>query len=59
VVIASVPAGRLGVPAIGNWAHPVPLIWRPESPLAVAGEQATIAINNARMIKALEGEKNA
>jgi PAS domain S-box-containing protein len=54
VAIASVPAGRLGVLAIGNWAHPDAFDVEDQNLLAAVGEQAAIAINNARMIKALE-----
>jgi len=50
-VVTSVP-GRLGVLAIGNWAHPDAFDLEDQNLLAV-GEQAAIA-NNARMIKALE-----
>jgi signal transduction histidine kinase len=54
VAIESVPAGRLGVLAIGNWAHPDAFDAEDRNLLAAVGEQAAIAINNARMINALE-----
>lgn len=54
VAIASVPAGRLGVLAIGNWAHADAFDVEDQNLLAAVGEQAAIALNNARMINALE-----
>jgi len=49
----SVPAGRLGV-AVGNWAHANAFDLEDQNLLAAVGEQAAIALNNARMINALE-----
>lgn len=54
VAIESVPAGRLGVLAIGNWDHPNAFAPEDRNLLAAVGEQAAIAINNAQMINALE-----
>jgi len=50
VVIASVPAGRLGVLAIGN--YPIAFDLEDQNLLAAVGEPRSL--NNARMIKALE-----
>ncbi len=54
VVIASAQAGRLGVLAIGNWDTADAFDVEDQNLLAAVGEQAAIAINNARMINALE-----
>lgn len=57
VAIESVQAGRLGVLAIGNWQDPEALDQSGRNLLAAVGEQAAIAIDNARMIKALEEQE--
>lgn len=54
VAIASAPAGRLGVLAIGNWEDADAFDVEDQNLLGAVGEQAAIAINNARMINALE-----
>jgi len=54
VAIESVPAGRLGVLAVGNWAHANAFDLEDQNLLAAVGEQTAIALNNARMINALE-----
>jgi len=54
VVIASAQAGRLGVLAIGNWDTADAFDVEDQNLLAAVGEQAAIAINNARLINALE-----
>lgn len=53
-MIASAQAGRLGVLAIGNWDTADAFDVEDQNLLAAVGEQAAIAINNARMINALE-----
>ncbi|EGJ28443.1 MULTISPECIES: ATP-binding protein [Moorena] len=50
VAIESVQAGPLGVLAIGNWEDPEALDQSGRNLLAAVGEQAAIAIDNARMI---------
>ncbi len=54
VAIESALAGRLGVLAIGNWTNPDAFDVEDQNLLDAVGEQAAIAINNARMINALE-----
>jgi signal transduction histidine kinase len=54
VAIESALAGRLGVLAIGNWGNPDAFDVEDQNLLDAVGEQAAIAINNARMINALE-----
>ncbi|WP_250122583.1 PAS domain S-box protein [Chroococcidiopsis sp. CCMEE 29] len=54
VVIASAQAGSLGVLAIGNWDTADAFDVEDQNLLAAVGEQAAIAINNARLINALE-----
>jgi len=54
VAIESALAGRLGVLAIGNWENPDAFDVEDQNLLDAVGEQAAIAINNARMINALE-----
>ncbi|MBW4638770.1 MAG: PAS domain S-box protein [Gloeocapsa sp. UFS-A4-WI-NPMV-4B04] len=54
VTIESALAGRLGVLAIGNWQNPDAFDLEDQNLLDAVGEQAAIAINNARMINALE-----
>ncbi len=54
VAIESAQAGRLGVLAIGNWENPDAFDMEDQNLLSAVGEQAAIAINNARMINALE-----
>ncbi|NES23919.1 MAG: histidine kinase, partial [Symploca sp. SIO3E6] len=57
VTIESVQAGRLGVLAIGNWQNPNAFDEEDQKLLVAVGEQAAIAIDNARMIKALEEQE--
>ena len=57
VAIESVQAGRLGVLAIGNWDDPSAFDEEDRNLLVAVGEQAAIAIDNARMIKALEEQE--
>ncbi|NET55617.1 MAG: GAF domain-containing protein [Symploca sp. SIO2E6] len=57
VTIESVQAGRLGVLAIGNWHNPNAFDEEDQKLLVAVGEQAAIAIDNARMIKALEEQE--
>jgi len=54
VAIESALAGRLGVLAIGNWENPDAFDVEDQNLLDAVGEQAAIAINNARMINVLE-----
>lgn len=54
VAIASAQAGRVGVLAIGSWENSDAFDVEDRNLLAAVGEQAAIAINNARMINALE-----
>ncbi|HEY9810115.1 MAG TPA: PAS domain S-box protein [Halomicronema sp.] len=55
VPIESAQAGRLGVLATGNWNDPQAFDYEMWQQLLVAvGEQAAIAINNARLINILE-----
>lgn len=54
VAIESALAGRLGVFAIGNWENPDAFDVEDQNLLDAVGEQAAIAINNARMINTLE-----
>ena len=57
VAIESVQAGRLGVLAIGNWEEQNAFDEEDRNLLLAVGEQAAIAIDNARMIKALEEQE--
>jgi two-component system, NarL family, sensor histidine kinase BarA len=57
VAIESVQAGRLGVLAIGNWEDKNAFDQEDQNLLLAVGEQAAIAIDNARMIKALEEQE--
>ena len=57
VAIESVQAGRLGVLAIGNWEDKSAFDEEDRNLLSAVGEQAAIAIDNARMIKALEEQE--
>jgi PAS domain S-box-containing protein len=57
VAIDSVQAGRLGVLAIGNWEDRNAFDDEDRNLLVAVGEQAAIAIDNARMIKALEEQE--
>ncbi|NJN72506.1 MAG: PAS domain-containing protein, partial [Limnothrix sp. RL_2_0] len=54
VPIESVDAGRLGVLVIGNWQIPKAFTLEDCEFLAAVGEEAAIAIDNARLIKTLE-----
>jgi len=54
VAIESAQAGRLGVLAIGNWQDMNAFDLEDQNLLDAVGEQAAIAINNAKMISALE-----
>ncbi|MBV9388866.1 MAG: PAS domain S-box protein [Chroococcidiopsidaceae cyanobacterium CP_BM_ER_R8_30] len=54
VAIESAQAGRLGVLAIGNWENPRAFDVEDQNLLMAVGEQAAIAINNARLINTLE-----
>ncbi|MBW4577870.1 MAG: PAS domain-containing protein [Aphanothece sp. CMT-3BRIN-NPC111] len=54
VPIESVQAGRLGVLAIGNWKDADAFDMEDKNLLAAVGEQAAIAIDNARQINTLE-----
>ena len=57
VAIESVESGRLGVLAIGNWNDKQAFDEEDRNLLVAVGEQAAIAIDNARMIKALEEQE--
>jgi PAS domain S-box-containing protein len=57
VAIESVQSGRLGVLAIGNWEDNSAFDEEDRNLLVAVGEQAAIAIDNARMIKALEEQE--
>ena len=57
VAIESVQSGRLGVLAIGNWQDQNAFDEEDRNLLVAVGEQAAIAIDNARMIKALEEQE--
>ncbi len=54
VPIESMQSGRLGVLAIGNWENPTAFEEEERQLLAAVGEQAAIAIDNARQINTLE-----
>lgn len=54
VPIESVDAGRLGVLVIGNWQIPQAFTLEDCEFLAAVGEEAAIAVDNARLIKTLE-----
>ncbi len=58
VAIESVQAGRLGVLAIGNWDDQNAFDEEDRNLLVAVGEQAAIAIDNARMIGALEDQES-
>ncbi len=57
VPIQSVQAGCLGVLGIGNWDEQEAFDEEDRDLLMAVGEQAAIAIDNARMIKALEEQE--
>lgn len=57
VAIESVQGGRLGVLAIGNWQEAGAFDDEDKLLLVAVAEQAAIAIDNARMIKALEEQE--
>lgn len=57
VAIESAQAGRLGVLAVGNWESANAFDQEERFLLAAVGEQAAIAINNARMINSLEEQE--
>ncbi|MBD0344072.1 MAG: GAF domain-containing protein [Coleofasciculus sp. Co-bin14] len=57
VAIESVQEGRLGVLAIGNWEDQNAFDEEDRNLLMAVAEQAAIAIDNARMIKALEEQE--
>jgi len=57
VAIESVESGRLGILAIGNWEDKSAFDEEDRNLLVAVGEQAAIAIDNARMIKALEEQE--
>ncbi len=57
VAIESVQQGRLGVLAIGNWEDQNAFDEEDRNLLMAVAEQAAIAIDNARMIKALEEQE--
>jgi PAS domain S-box-containing protein len=54
VAIASTSARSLGVLAVGNWHNPDAFAPEDQNLLEAVGEQAAIAINNARLINTLE-----
>ena len=54
VAIESVQAGRLGVLAVGNWEDAAAFEEEDKHLLVAVGEQAAIAIDNARQINTLE-----
>jgi signal transduction histidine kinase/CheY-like chemotaxis protein len=54
VAIASVARERLGVLVVGNWQNPDAFDREDQNLLVAVGEQAAIAIGNARLIQALE-----
>ena len=54
VAIESVQAGRLGVLAVGNWEDVAAFEEEDKHLLVAVGEQAAIAIDNARQINTLE-----
>ncbi|MEO8891048.1 MAG: ATP-binding protein [Coleofasciculaceae cyanobacterium] len=57
VAIESAQAGRLGVLAVGNWESANAFDQEDRFLLTAVGEQAAIAINNARMINSLEEQE--
>ncbi|HEY9637134.1 MAG TPA: ATP-binding protein [Coleofasciculaceae cyanobacterium] len=57
VAIESVQEGRLGILAIGNWEDQNAFDEEDRNLLTAVGEQAAIAIDNARMINALEEQE--
>lgn len=54
VAIASITGERLGVLVVGNWQNVDAFDREDQNLLAAVGEQAAIAIGNARLIEALE-----
>ncbi len=54
VPIKSVKSGSLGILAIGNWENPTAFDKEGQYLLTAVGEQAAIAIDNARLISTLE-----
>lgn len=54
VAIGSAQAGKLGVLAIGNWSNPDALSVENLQLLVAFGEQAAIALTNAKLINTLE-----
>ncbi len=54
VPIKSVKSGSLGILAIGNWENPKAFSEEGQYLLTAVGEQAAIAIDNARLINTLE-----
>lgn len=57
VAIESAQAGRLGVLAVGNWENKNAFDQEDRFLLVAVGEQAAIAIDNARMINSLEEQE--
>ena len=57
VAIESVQSGRLGVMAVGNWESIEAFSEENRALLTAVGEQAAIAIDNARLIKTLESRE--
>lgn len=57
VAIESAQAGRLGVLAVGNWENAHAFDQEDRFLLVAVGEQAAIAIDNARMINSLEEQE--
>lgn len=57
VAIESVQSGRLGVLAVGNWENSEAFSEENRALLTAVGEQAAIAIDNARLIKTLESRE--
>lgn len=54
VAIAGATASSMGVLAVGNWQNPDAFDLEDRNLLEAVGEQAAIAINNARLINTLE-----
>lgn len=54
VAIESAQAGRLGILTVGHWENPSAFEEEDRRLLVAFGEQAAIAINNARLINTLE-----
>lgn len=57
VAIESAQAGRLGILAVGNWENSNAFDHEDRFLLVAVGEQAAIAIDNARMINSLEEQE--